>query len=487
VPTGTTELPVPASGSAPITAAVSGPASVTVTPPTASSQLLNVLAKWQTSFYGFVEADSIWDSTQGLSDLAGNSLLARPGYYTSGGVTGPWTPATYAAQHGQVTFGVRNTRLGFRLAAPEWNGVKSSAQIEGDFLGNQPPTATEAQTFNNPAFRIRHAFLKAETPIVDVLFGQTWELFGWQSTFHPASVQIQGLPGQVYSRTPQLRVSKTFKTSPVNVDVAVAALRPPQRGADLPDFQGGLKLSFNDWTGWHTNGGVGSQLDALQVGVSGTVRKFQIPSWTTLNAKGTNYVTATSQDVSATGWGFSLDALVPVIPATKESHANALTLNGSFVRGAGINDLYTSLTGGVSQAAFLGTGPACPAAGPFKPPCTTATAYNAGIDNGLVGFGANGTITAVDWQSWLVGVQYSLPVANLFVAANYSHMISFNAALFGTNTKTVNQSDFADGMLFWDATNALRFGLEYAWFQQQYVDGVHAPNRRVQLSGFFIF
>jgi hypothetical protein len=87
--------------------------------------------KWDTTFYGFVETDLINDSTQGFNDSAGNAAIARPN--------------TYTGDHGQTTLGARNSRLGFKLAAPDYNGVKASAMLEMDFLGNQPTTATEAQ------------------------------------------------------------------------------------------------------------------------------------------------------------------------------------------------------------------------------------------------------------------------------------------------------------------------------------------------------
>src|SRR5439155_17242626 len=77
--------------------------------------------KWLPTFYGFVELDVIGDSTQSFNDLAGNAIIAHPG--------------TYAADHGRLTFGARNSRLGFKLAAPDFGEIRVSAQIEMDFLG----------------------------------------------------------------------------------------------------------------------------------------------------------------------------------------------------------------------------------------------------------------------------------------------------------------------------------------------------------------
>ena len=56
-----------------------------------------------------------------------------------------------------------------------------------------------------------------------------------------------------------------------------------------------------------------------------------------------------------------------------------------------------------------------------------------------------------------------------------------------SNAQVVTSEDFFDVNLFWDIISGARLGLEYANFNDQYVDGVHALNNRFQLSGFFIF
>ena len=426
-----------------------------------------VSSKFAATFYGFVEADFIHDSTQSFNDLAGNGTVARSG--------------SYAADHDRMIFGARNSRLGFKLKGPESELLKSSAIVEMDFFGNQPqgspspagsPAVSESAYFVNPTFRIRHMALKLETPIVDILAGQYWELFGWQSNFHPCSVDIQGLPGQVYSRSPQLRLSHTFKSDLVNVEIAVAGVRPPQRNAGLPDAQGGLRILLNDWKGLHTAGGAGTAVDPASIGVSGLARRFRLPE----------YANAPVQTQNIDGYGLSVDALIPVVPATGGSWDNALTLTGSFVRGQAFADQFSGLTGGTTLASL-------PADASGK-----ASGYALDIDNGLVVFDANGAMRAIRWQAIMVGLQYYFPTPiRMWVAGNYSHMNSNdikNLAIAGssnTASKLFDKSDFADGNFFVDATQSIRFGLEYAWFRQHYLDEVKGTNHRVQLSAFYIF
>src|SRR5206468_732926 len=114
-----------------------------------------------------------------------------------------------------------------------------------------------------------------ETPVVDVLAGQYWQLFGWQPNSQAGSVQFQGLPGELSSRTAQLRISKTIKAGDVAVEVAVAATRPGQRASGMPDGVGGLKLSYEKLKAARIVGSAGTALDSAMVGVSVIGRRFE--------------------------------------------------------------------------------------------------------------------------------------------------------------------------------------------------------------------
>lgn len=411
-------------------------------------------SKWDAALYGFVEFDGIADSTQSFDELAGNKLVARPG--------------SFAGDNGRTLFTLRNSRIGFKLKAPAYHGLLASAMLEMDFLGNQPPTASEGQLFGNPTFRIRHFNLKLETPYVDILVGQYWQLFGWQSYFHPNTVAIQGVPGQVYSRSPQVRLTRTFKGDLASLDLAVAMSKGPQRDSMAPDGQAGIKLNVNRWKGLHTTGSTGTAVDAMSLAVSGALRRFELPELSS----------APRSSLSQLGWGVSVDALVPLYGAT-ERRAWAATLNASYVRGTGIADFYTGLTGGVGFPATLADG----------------KTYSAHVDPGLIGFEAldpatAGYVRTVDWQSFLLGLQLYLPPGGRWwISGNFSQMDG-NADQF-VSAKNLNavftQSRWADVNLFWDVTPAVRLGVEYSWFYQKYGDGIEATNHRGQLSAFFLF
>ena len=151
-------------------------------------------------------------------------------------------------------------------------------------------------------------------------------------------------------------------------------------------------------------GSAGSAIDAASIGFSTIGRYFKVP----------NFSPSPTKTVSLNGYGYSFDALIPMIPATDAMHPdNALTFTGSFVYGQAIADLYTGLSGGASFAAL--------------PPNAIGAPQNypQDVDNGLVGFTADGVLHAIRWESYILGLQYYLPTPNrMFVSANYSHMHS---------------------------------------------------------------
>ncbi|HEY2514477.1 MAG TPA: hypothetical protein VGI39_26615 [Polyangiaceae bacterium] len=424
--------------------------------------LIPYLSKFKTSIIGFVEVDAMHDSTQSFQDGASNAPIARS--------------STYAGQHGMFQFTSRNTQLGVKLEAPEFHGIRASTLCKGDFFGNQPANPQSGVTENNflssPTFRLLHCYFKAENDYVDVLAGLTYYLFGQQNAFFPSSGAFLGLPGMIFSRAPQVRLSHTFRTKPVSVLVAAAADRPPQRDSELPDGEAALRLMFNGWKGAHTPGALGTLVDPLSIGVSGVFRTFRV-----------NELAAVPKaSRTENGAGISVDALVPIIPADKiEEHGNSLTMTGNFVTGYGINDLYLGLNGGLKQQ-----NEPLPAG---SPPYATATPLN--IDPGLAAYDPQGFLHAIDWQSFQVGLQYYFPGSgNVWLTANYTYLHSDNIDRIAPTTAKAtvfNKQEYYDASLFWAVTPAVQFGIEYGHVKQTFLDGGEESNDHVQFAGYYNF
>jgi hypothetical protein len=427
-----------------------------------------VVAKWKTTLYGFVEADNIYDTTRGFNDLAGMALVPRAN--------------TEAGQNPRFQESIRNSRIGFRMAAPELPcGVRTTAMLEMDFLGNQQPIGngpyptgtpayniTEGAYFTNPTFRVRHMNLKVETPVVDVLAGQYWQLFGWQSVYQPNTVEIQGVPGELYARTPQVRVSKTLKAKPVTVELAVAAMRPFQRDSSTPDGEAGLRFALDSWTAVQTVGATGTTVSPLSVAVTGLLRHVAVD----------NYAAKPTYTNSLGLSAIAVDGFLPVIRGTKENKDNSLALNGEVATGYGFADMYTGFTGGVSFPSL-----------PNPMALATAPTYTPDIDNGVVTYDATGKLHGIQWTSYLLGLQYYLPATDgkAWISGNFSRTSSSNSHYFNTAAGTLEAYDWFDVNFFFVPVDPLRVGLEYANFNTEYNDGQHAINHRGQVSGFFVF
>ncbi|HUB09505.1 MAG TPA: hypothetical protein VMB50_21050 [Myxococcales bacterium] len=415
-----------------------------------------VFAKFKSTFYGFIEEDNIYDSTRSFVDLAGMGAIGLP--------------QTASGDDGRYQLSIRNSRLGYRLEAPEFHGIRVSGLFEMDFVGNQPGTPPDTSTgyaessfFNNPTFRVRHAVLKLDNDYVTLWFGQTWELMGWQGGFQPATVEIQGVPGELYSRTAQVRALHEFhfgKTA--TLSVAVAALRPPQFDAALPDFQGGLKLTIDKWTGVQSVGSTATGIQPAAVAFSGAVRTYKL-----LNNNGPDTLSTN------TGWAGAADVMLPIIPA-KHRKEWALTFIGEYCDGSGDADLYTGLKGGAPSAGA-----------PAGAPAT----YSADIDPGLAGWSTTtNTVQTIDWQTFMLSAQLYLPPdGKLWLAGSYSNSLSDNIGQFGGPTKVFFHEIWWDANLFADVTPAVRLGFEFASFQETYGNGAQAQNLRGQLSAFYIF
>ena len=413
---------------------------------------------WTASLYGFVELDVMSDSTQSYAENVGNNNIARPN--------------TVAGDNPRTQITARNSRLGFKIEAPKWGEIKTSGVIEFDFFGEPQPTTKQGETYTAGPARMRHFYAKVETPIVDILAGQYHDLFGWGGAgFYPNTVAFLPLLGQIYHRNPQFRVSKTLKSNAVDFEVAVAAVRPVQRDANRPDFQGGVKVDINGWKGASTPGASRPVAAPLSLGLSGIARRFSV----------TDFSTVPGNPQKANGWGFAANAFIPVIPAAHDDLSNALSLTGEFTTGSGVSDLYTGLTGGVLFPTL-----------PNPNNSELVPTYTPNIDPGIVTFDGSNLVQPVKWTAFVVNAHYHLPFGGgkkVWVSGTYSHVKSDNAfALTPVQGRPFvwDKAQYFDANVWWAMTPAVQVGLSFQHGEQTYGDGVVAKNNRGE-GAFYLF
>jgi hypothetical protein len=421
-----------------------------------------VVSKLSVTLFGYVQADFKWDSTQSCLDFCASLPIQKQG--------------SYRGDHRRVIFSPRDSRLGIRFAAPEEHRIRASGLIEADFFG--PTTTTEQGVWSNPVLRLRQAWIKLETPIVDILLGQTGNLFGWASAYLVTGSQEPGLPGQMYQRTSQLKLSRAFKLRNFTIDTAAALERPPQQDSGTPEIVGGVRISRIGRLGYHTFYLASSVLQPASVAVTVDWRRFAI----------SEFSTAPTRANLRTGGGVAFNAFLPILTASRTSHDNALALTAEVVIGSGTSDMYTGLgSGGTVNAAI--------------PPAMdggTPGTYPANFDPGLAAYDVTGRLELIRWTSAILGLEF-YPGGlggRLGLWANYGHMESSNSYRYGGPDAIVNdpvlgrtreKEDFLDAGVFFDPTASTRIGTGLAYFRDRYVDATVATNYSVMTSAWLFF
>jgi hypothetical protein len=345
--------------------------------------------------------------------------------------------------------------------------VTPSAVLEADFAGDQPSSSvggSERSYYDSPSLRLRHGFLTIENDYLNVLIGQTDDVFGWQNT-----------PSSTFRHT-QFRLSRSFLGwAPVGLDVAAAVLRPAQRDSRIPDAQAGLRITGNRWTGIYARDGIPS-VRKLSLGVSGVARQFDVDAFTPPPTQTSNKVV---------GWGLSIDAMVPIIPAKDQyDRSNSLTIAGSYVTGTGVGDLMR-VDGGAQFAPLPNPARASP------PP-----EYDANVDPGLVSFDRLGVLNTIDWEGFRVDAQYYFPPSGrVRIAAIYSQAYSKNmSALYPQGgaeiellTHVADRMRYVEGNIYWDVTPEVRVGAACIYTEVTYLDEENPHNIRAKATANYYF
>ena len=197
--------------------------------------------------------------------------------------------------------------------------------------------------------------------------------------------------------------------------------------------------------------------------------------------------------------------LLPIIPAKDGTdRRNALTLTGEFVTGTGDADQYTGMTAGATMPNVYPLPPGTPITfnGMATPQDMAGAAaqvglpYTPNIDPGLVAFDQYEILHTINWQTFVVGLQYYLPpTGRAFVSSNYSESNSNNiGSLYHPITPrqpwinplgVFRSSRYIDGNIFVDITPSVRAAVSYQWVQQRLADDTTVHNHRVELTVLF--
>lgn len=401
------------------------------------------------AIHGFAELDVIGDDSQSFKDSVGNTAVALPG--------------TTSGDNGQMVMSARDTRLGFAAQMPEMDGWKGKGYVEIDFFGLAASSTTtpEASFYTTPAIRLRHAYVDAQKDGWDILAGQYWSLFGWQCDFMLGSMTPSlALPGDLFERTPQVRVSKTLGIDgDSKVQLAVSADRPEESASKVPNFNGGIRLTLGGMKARYSLpiGAVNSV--PFSIGLSGTLRSY------TYGAP----ASVVSLNQSAQGQAVAVDTIIPLLPVDDSGNGPSLVLAGEWTIGNGDADQMFGWTGGLGAM-------------------SAGTTFGASLDAGVAGYTPAGSFTLVDIQSWNGQLQFHLPKDwASFITAGYGETFSDNVANLKGATFNDNYVLFAN--VVHDFNSNIRAGVEYDRFDTHYVAGTgyDALDHRVMAAGWYRF
>jgi hypothetical protein len=422
--------------------------------------------QWKVTMSGFVELDMISDSTRSLGETVGNAPIDKPN--------------TLAGANGRTQFSVRDTRLAFTIEPPSLGSWKFKAHYESDFAGFDPNSTgataslnSEASFFNNPTYRLRHAYFQATHEGFQILVGQSWSVFAWQPYYFFSSDEVYAIPGMTANRTAQVRLMEQLDLGHTfGLQGAFAVLRPAQRDSLYPDLQAGLRFTFGNRSSGLTGGPSGPiRTQPMSLGISGLAREINIPAAGGGVGDTSNFLAS----------AYALDFMLPIVASSDgKDVGNTLSLIGEYTSGRGYGDQFPNWTGNTANPLNAS------AVSPSK-------AVN--LDGGIGDYDATGTFGLIDLTSYNIHLQYHFPTEwKTFSEIGYGDLSSSNMSIFtpksgltSAGKQPYNRDTVVFGNLFHQFSEQIRVGIEFAHVETTYADGAVVPNNRYQITALFIF
>jgi hypothetical protein len=402
---------------------------------------------WFVSLYGAAEVNFVFDSTQSFTPNGvgpNNVTLQRPG-----SIRRSWGDGYASA---------RRSRFGLSLAGPVTEHVRARFVFE---------TGLFARTEDRP--RSRHLYVGIETPIIDLLVGRSYGLFGWGGKgFAPTTAAYDGVFGQIFNLPAQIRLSHIFKGQWLDLEIAAAAVGAPS-GVVGPQGEMGLRLAFNKWQGAAAQGVGPAETAPAQLALSALGRRLE---------RGYFAGDPAGRGPPLRAGGLALDLLVPIIPAQGAGLRNALTLTVELSRGTGIADVYPGLDGG-----FPSFGIATP---------TGFLAFVAPGPRGTQGVSGDGAHDTIDWRAFVVGLHYHFPLGTgdrLWISAVHSRLDSSNIRALGplAYPGVWAQGRYYDATVFGRIWRGIHASIGRQLTTQTFADGVEASNTRTMVSLYVLY
>jgi hypothetical protein len=263
-----------------------------------------VKSKFNLTIGGYIKLDYVYNSSK-----LNSALLP--------GAPGGSLPAvgTTAAKQDENLFTARQSRLWFKVNGPTLLGAKTGSLIEFDFYGQAG--AHPAQSNELALMRLRLAYATLDWTNTQVLFGQSYDIFG-PGLLNTIDLRQGGTSGAPANpRVPQIRVTQkvNFDSSnalqlTVGVQNPVQDFAPTNTAADgaMPNVAG--QIMFVSKALGVSPGFYGLSMNSLKAGFFGLL--------------GTEKIQGQSTNVDV--WGYGFYGFVPVLKS-KDGKNRAMTLS----------------------------------------------------------------------------------------------------------------------------------------------------------------
>lgn len=370
-----------------------------------------VMSKFKLSIGGFVKLDYVYNSVN-LGSAGGIGLVAtlQPNGIPKSG--------SAAAGQDQSLFSARQSRIWFKAEGPPLLGAKTGALIETDFFGS-------GGSNESANMRMRLAYGTLDWANTQLLFGQSWDLFGpaAASTVDFGQGQTAGNP--TTPRVAQLRLTQKVPLSERNSLKLMAALQNPIQDTNSANGTAGET--------WGAKPNIAGQAMLVSKALGAAPGFWGLPmNSLTLGGfglYGNEELKGNSRTVDS--WGYGLYAFVPVLKSGDgKGRAMTASFEGQAYRAANMSFNYATVS---------------PLVGP------------AGDKTGAKGYGLFGQVIFYPTQNLGFTAGYGLRGAENHASYTQSGIRDFQKA---------NSQLFAN--IAYDLNAAVRVATEYQYVSTRY-------------------
>ncbi len=399
-------------------------------------------SQWDLTIGGYVKVDAGYDTQAPISTSNVEGLdqyyAQRNNYH--GAENSANASGAFAMAAGQ-------SALNFLVHGPDAWGAKTSAFIQGSFVGQTTNNGSAGTRYGT--FTMTHAYMDFTWSTTKLTVGQTWQLWGFQPSFNFIGLNDLALAGRGTYTVPQISVTQNFTKS----FYGSFGIQEPYKTADQTGASNSVGQALGPGTivkGVLTPGTaptVTSQLPdfAAELGyksdscgrIGPNVMQFAVGGFFGQDSVNYGFPVATPTTFRTDHvdrWAGAFKAFIPIIPEKNLNKAGALSLSGSVFTGQNLSNWFLNARGAGALLAY----DADPGAGVrYTVPVTTG------------GWGQ---------------ISYYI-TDKVYVNALYGYLRNYTSAYYNAltsqNVITQNQQYIVNVM--YDVNAAVRFGVEYSY------------------------